>query len=196
MIPAKDEDPQGQGDGKSQNRQDHTKNTPVRSKDHRGETDDGGDGVQDRNRLFLAESHIQKSVMEMSAVCMEGTLSFHQTANESKCRIRQRDREGKDRNDERHDGIVFEHAHDGDRRQHITKKLRAGVAHEQLCRIEVIGKESQTTSDQRGKDDGNIAFGNHQSNGQHGQTADDGYPTGQPVQSVDQVDGVRASCRY
>ena len=63
----------------------------------------------------------------------------------------------------------------------------------ETCRIEVIGKESQTTSDQRGKDDGNIAFGNHQSNGQHGQTADDGYPTGQPVQSVDQVDGVRAS---
>ena len=96
MIPAKDKDPQRQCNGKGKDCQDHAKDAPVGGKNDGSESDDCRDGVQDRNCLFLAETHIQKTVVEMPAVRMEGALSFHQPADKSKCRVRQRNGKSED----------------------------------------------------------------------------------------------------
>ncbi len=126
----------------------------------------------------------------MAAIRVHGALAVEQPAAEGKQRVHQGDGQRQQRHGKGDNGIELEQAQHGHGGKHIAQQQCAGVAHENLGGVEVIGDEADTAAHQRGQDHGDIALGHGHGNHQHGNGADGGNAAGKAVQPVDQVHGV------
>ena len=111
-------------------------------------------------------------------------------ADEGKGRVKDRqsqDQEGHRKGD---DGIELEQPLDGHGRQNIAQKGSAGVPHEHLGGVHVVGHEAHTGSHQGSHHHRHLELAPNEGDHQHGGGGDGRDAVGQAVQAVDQVHGV------
>jgi len=127
----------------------------------------------------------------MPAVGHHGVLPLGDAAQEGKADVKDRHAENKKRHREGDDRVELEQARDRERRQNIAKERRAGVAHENLGWIHVVGNKAEAGAEKCRQNDRNIHFGDkkrnhHQRSRGNGRDAD-----GEAVETIDKIDGVR-----
>ena len=86
-------------------------------------------------------------MVHMAAVGMHRALALGDAADDREADIEDRQTEHKERHGKRDDRIHLEQAVDGDGREHKAEECRAGVAHEDLCRVEIIRDEARARAD-------------------------------------------------
>ena len=128
----------------------------------------------------------------MPPVGVKGALPAPQPPEHGEGRVRERDGQCQQRHEKADERVKFQQTQHAHGAQRETEKLRTGVAHEDARRAAVIGQKAQTGAVERGQQHRHRGRRDGQSHQQHAQRADGGHADGQPVQPVDQVDGVGA----
>ena len=105
--------------------------------------------------------------------------------------IKNRQAENQERYRKRDDCVEFEQTHDGHGRQHVAEEGRAGVAHEDLSRVEVVRHKADARASERRHRDGNRHVAGQQCNGKHGNRRDRRNTDRKSVQTVNQVYRIR-----
>ena len=128
--------------------------------------------------------------MHMAAVSVHGTLAVGNAADEGKTGVEDGQAQHQEGHGKGDNGIELEQAVDRHHRQDITQEGGAGVAHEDLGGVHVVGQKADTPAGQGGHEQGHVPLADHQGDDQQRHGADGGDTAGQAVQAVDQVDGV------
>lgn len=149
----------------------------------------GGDSVDDQNRLAMAETELLQAVMKVALVGSENRLFRLPAAYDRKERIRQRHADNEQRRYERNDRNLLEPEH-GQHRQSEAEKQRSGVAHENFRRVEVVFQKSDDGPEQRDREQDDRLLAHERGHDENRADRDRRYAGRQPVQAVDQVDGV------
>ena len=186
---ALDEKSDKDGEKKLAYKQGYTQGT-VGVDNHRGETQNSAEAIENGNSLLLAETHIDKTVVKMSAVGSHGTLTPEKAADDSEESVEKGQRHSQHGHNEGDDGVELEHGADGNGGKSKAKQQSAGVAHKNLCGVCVEGQEADAGAHKCGENDGNIALGEDERNHQHGDGAYAAYAAGKSVQTVDKVNGI------
>ncbi len=157
---------------------------------HGGQAQDGADDIEHRHRLLLGEAHVDEPVVDVAPVGVHGALPVGQPAENGKAGVEDGQAQHEEGHGEGDDGVELEQALDGHGGQHKAQEGGAGVPHEDLGRVQVIGQKADAGAGQGGHQDGHLGLGHRQGDDQQGHGADGGHAAGQAVQPVDQVDGV------
>ena len=128
--------------------------------------------------------------MDVAPVGGHGVLALGQTADDRKAHIEEGHAQDQERDHEGDHRVHLEQALDGDGGQHEAQEGGAGVAHEDLGGVEVIGDEADAGTQQRRQHHGDTLLPQQQGDDQHGGGGDAADANGQAVQTVDEVDGV------
>ena len=88
---------------------------------------------------------VNQLMMQMSSVRLHDGLIFRHTAQHCTNRIKHRQSNTKHAHNQRKQGIALEYAEDTRYRKHKAKERRACIAHKDFRRVEVSGKEAQTS---------------------------------------------------
>ena len=126
----------------------------------------------------------------MASVGGHGALAVGHPAEDGEAGVKDGQAQHEEGDRKGDDGIGFEQPLDGYHRQDEAQEGGAGVSHEDLGRVQVIGKKADASAGQGGHEEGYLRFGHREGDDQHGHGADGGHAAGQPVQSVDEVDRV------
>ena len=127
----------------------------------------------------------------MAAVGLHRVLAVGDAAQECKADIEDRDAEDEERHGEGDDGVHLEQACNGERGQDVAQKRRAGVAHEDLRGVHIIRDEAQAGAEERAEDDDDVDLLDHERDHDQRRRGDGRHTDGQPVEAVNEVDGVR-----
>ena len=123
----------------------------------------------------------------MAPVCLQGALPVDHPAHNGKGRVEN----GQAQNDKGHGKgdhrVKLEQALNGGHCKDIAQKHGACVAHEDLGRIHIIGQKADAGAGQRRHHQGDLRFGIHHCDDEHGDGGNGGNAAGQPVQPIDEI---------
>ena len=127
----------------------------------------------------------------MSAVGDHRVLAPGDPAQKRKADVENRQAEDQERHGKRNDGVKLEQARHGKRGEDIAEEGRAGVPHEDLGRVHVVGNEAEACAEQRDEDNGDVDLLHEQRDDDERRRGNGGNADGETVQTVDEVDSVR-----
>ena len=128
--------------------------------------------------------------MDVAPVRVHGALTVGHPADHGKGRVKDgqaQDQEGHGKGD---DGVELEEPLDGHGGQDVAQEGGAGIAHEHLGGVHIVGHEADAGPHESRHDDGHLGLGHQQGQHQHGGGRDGGDAVGKAVQPVDEVHGV------
>ena len=170
--------------------EDHGPQRAAGGEHHRGQAQNGGHHIEDTYGLLLGKAHVNKPVVNVAAVGTHGALAAEQPADDGKGHVENGQAQHQEGHHEGDDGGQLEHSLHRHRGQDIAQEGGAGVAHEDLGGVEVIGQKADARSGQGPHHHRHVLLAHQQGNDQHGHRADGGHAAGKAVQPVDEVDGV------
>ena len=109
---------------------------------HGGKAEDRRQHIDDGDGLLLRKAHVDQPVVYMTAVGGHRVLPLCNAAQECEADVKDRQAEDQKRHRERDDGIELKQARDRQRGKDIAEEGRAGVAHEDLGGVHVVGDEA------------------------------------------------------
>lgn len=112
-------------------------------------------------------------------------------ADNGKHCVKNRQAQNQERHHKRNHRIKFEQSLKGNTSQNIPQERGAGIAHENLGRIHVIGHKPDARTHQCRHDHRHLRLGHQNGNSQHGQRTDGTDADSQSIQPVNQIYGVR-----
>ena len=119
---------------------------------NRCQTQNAGEHIHDGNALLLAQAHVDEPVVDVAPVGGHGVLALGQTADDRKAHIEEGHAQDQERDHEGDHRIHLEQALDRNGGQQEAQEGGAGVAHEDLGGVEIIGNEAQAGTQQRRQD--------------------------------------------
>ena len=125
--------------------------------------------------------------MDMAAVSVHGALPVGDAPDEGESRVKDGQAQDQERHRKGDDRIELEETLDGHGGQDISQERGAGVTHEDLGRVEVIGHETHAGTHQGGHHQRHLALAAKQRNDEHRGGGNGGNAVGQTVQSVNEV---------
>ena len=155
------------------------------------QAEQGADDVHEQHRLFLTEAVCEKAVVQMSLVGLEDRAVVARAPHNGKRRVEDRQAERENRHDEGDGRRALDRTDDGDARKHEAEEHTPRVAHKDARRVEVVVEEAHRRSRECNGNHGDGRNALLHGDEEDRQRRDGGYPRRQPVQSVDEVDGIR-----
>ena len=157
---------------------------------HRAQAQDDGHQVQGGDRLLLVHAHVDELVVGMAAVRLHGVLPLEDAAGEGGGGVKDGEAQDDEGHHEGDDGVELEQPRHRYRSQDEAQEGGAGVPHEDLGGVAVVGDESDAPAHQGRADHRHLHVAHEQGDDEHGHGRDGADAVRQAVQAVDQVHGV------
>jgi hypothetical protein len=163
----------------------------VGHQDHRAEREERADAVEQEGDLLRRMPEPEQAVVDVVAVGAEDRLPAEEPPDDRQRRVEHREAERDDGDGHGDHGRRLLRAEQPDPGEHEAEEQAPGIAEEDRRRMEVVEEEAERRAGEQDRHRRRAADPVDRRDDEHRRQCEEGGPRGQPVEPVDQVEGVR-----